>query len=291
MRLSRRRLVSVLEAAQLASLRSAAREQDLDAFVRRLCAVVPDISDQYSTFVLDTRMLTTKVRAQQAFQTALALAAVDRILAEPGGAGAGSPLRIVDIGDSSGTHVTYLRAILDDGARLRGRALHCLSVNIDPAAVERIRAKGLPAVLGRAGDLNGAGWLDADLFLAFELLEHLTDPVAFLDVLSRQARGEYLVATVPYLRQSRVGLHHIRQGRPRTVYPENTHIFELSPPDWRLIFSHAGWEPVYEQVYLQYPRWGVWRVMRIVWKVLDFEGFYGVIARRNRSWAECFRAG
>jgi len=73
------------------------------------------------------------------------------------------------------------------------------------------------------------------------------------------------------------------------VVPENTHIFELAPNDWRLIFLHSGWEIVGEEIYRQYPSKCPLRLMKAYWKKCDFEGFYGAILRRNRAWAQCYK--
>jgi 2-polyprenyl-3-methyl-5-hydroxy-6-metoxy-1,4-benzoquinol methylase len=161
---------------------------------------------------------------------------------------------------------------------------------MDPIAVNKISSKGIEAILCKAEDLYEKHKINADLILSFEMLEHLYDPVSFLNILSEKSVSEYFVLTVPYLAQSRVGLHHIRQGQKRTVYPENTHIFELSPADWKLLFQHAGWKVVNEAIYRQYPFRSVWRLLKPVWKKLDFEGFYGVILKRDRTWAELYQS-
>lgn len=283
-RANKRWLLPAFEEAQARSLRAAAREQRLAGLSERLAEIVPDLTGQYTTFALDREALRLKVRVQHAFQVRLALAAVDRIVREH----PGERLTIVDIGDSAGTHLMYLKALLAADPRLTGTGFECLSVNLDPAAVERIRARGLRALLCRAEDLMEREGVDGTLLLSFEMIEHLTDPVSFLDAVSRRSNCRYFAVTVPYLRNSRVGLHHIRQGEPRAVYPENTHIFELSPADWGLLFRHAGWEVAEEVIYRQFPRWSFWRVMQPAWRAFDFEGFYGAILRRNRVWAECY---
>jgi len=220
---------------------------------------------------------------QHAFQIDLALKALGHL------AETRSPL-IVDVGDSSGTHLNYLRRLWrekDNGTMAGARFL---SVNLDPAAVARIRAKGGEALLCRAEELTEKHALGADVLVCFEMLEHLIDPVSFLDNLSHRGAATYFVLTVPYVPQSRVGLHHIRHQQRREVTPENTHIFELSPADWRLLFLHAGWKVLEDGIYRQYPRWSLWRAMKPVWRKRDFEGFYGAILTPERSWAECYRS-
>jgi hypothetical protein len=266
---------------QSASIRSAVREQHLDRLAARLAEVVPDLTDQYTTFSLDNDFLRVKTRSLHAFQINLLIKAMDYIAPK-------ESVYVVDIGDSSGTHLIYLDYILKQDVKFASCNLQFLSVNLDPIAVDKISSKGIKAILCRAEDLYENYRIKADLLFSFEMLEHLYDPIFFLNILSEKSVSEYFVLTVPYLSQSRVGLHHIRHGQNRVVYPENTHIFELSPNDWKLIFQHAGWKIVNEAIYRQYPSWSVWKLLKPLWKKLDFEGFYGVILKRDRTWAELY---
>jgi hypothetical protein len=251
------------------SLLRAIREQGLEQLFLRLSSLVEDISDQYSGFKLDTPYLQASVRGLHAFQVRLGIDAIKDM----------DCATIVDIGDSAGTHLQYLLGIL--GA---DRRLTCRSVNSDPAAVKKIRAKGLDAVLVRAEEIDGYS-LEADVVLCFETLEHLTDPARFLYGLSSRAGASRLVVTVPYVRRSRVGLSHIRRGRADRVSAENTHLFELNPEDWKLLVRHAGWNVVKDAVYLQYPRWGLFRFTKPLWSRFDFEGFYGMILTKDPTWS------
>jgi 2-polyprenyl-3-methyl-5-hydroxy-6-metoxy-1,4-benzoquinol methylase len=193
-----------------------------------------------------------------------------------------SPLQVVDIGDSAGTHIQYLQELN------RGKGFSYASVNVDTEAVRRIREKGLQAVHARAEEVADNGF-NADVFVAFEVLEHLPNPIQFLKSLSYRTSCQALVLTVPYVRQSRVGLHHLRNGLSRPCNPENTHIFELCPDDWQLLFLHAGWSVRLERLYLQYPRHNLFRFMGVVWKALDFEGFWGAILTRDHTWSDLYR--
>ena len=160
--------------------------------------------------------------------------------------------------------------------------------NVDRKAVEKIRMGGFEAVCTNAENVNEYGG-NADLFLCFELLEHLMDPIGFLRALATQTQAKYLIATVPYVRQSCVALRHIRAGSQEDVYAENTHIFELSPEDWRVIIRHAGWNVFEEAVYLRYPRKGLLRATQCMWRRFDFEGFYGMILYRDDTWASRYK--
>jgi len=276
------RLQRLLARMQLASLRSAAREQNLDQLSERLVEIVPDLTFQYTNFRVDNDFLRVKTRSLHAFQIDLVIKAINYIPQN-------ESMYVADIGDSSGTHLIYLNSILKNDMRFASCNLNFLSVNLDPIAVDKIASKGIKAILCRVEDLYDSYKIKADLILSFEMLEHLHDPVSILDILSEKSVSEYFVLTVPYVSQSRVGLHHIRHGQNRVVYPENAHIFEMSPTDWKLIFQHAGWKVVNEAIYRQYPFWSVWRLLKPIWKKLDFEGFYGVILKRDRTWAELYQ--
>jgi 2-polyprenyl-3-methyl-5-hydroxy-6-metoxy-1,4-benzoquinol methylase len=145
----------------------------------------------------------------------------------------------------------------------------------------------MEAIHARAENLDDYS-VHADIFLSFEMLEHLFDPVQFLHKLS-ETGCRALVVTIPYLAQSRVGLHHIRHLQYRNVSAENTHIFELSPEDWRLIFLHSGWQIHYDNIYLQYPSNGLWRLTKTLWKNADFEGFYGAVLVKENDWSRLYK--
>lgn len=187
---------------------------------------------------------------------------------------------IVDVGDSAGTHLQYIRSIYEN------KNIKCMSVNLDVKAVERIKAKGLDAIKARAEDLSKYN-INADIFLCFELVEHLMDPCHFL----HEARGwcKYLIITVPYLKDSRVGLHHVRGGNKDDVCAESTHIFELDPEDWKLFVKHAGWKIVKEKIYYHYPKRSFLYITKYLWKKYDFEGFYGLILMKDDTWSSKYK--
>lgn len=250
------------------SLRKASGEQGLEPIVKKLEAIVPDISKQYTVFDVDNMYLTTKVRNQHGFQISLVGQIIKEII---------DPV-IVDIGDSAGTHLQYIQGLYPE------KSVSCLSVNIDLEAVKKIQEKGLDAIHARAEEINEQG-IDADVFLSFETAEHLMNPCQFFYDLSSKTKAKYLVLTVPYVKKSRVGLHHIRQKRQEGVYAENTHIFELNPEDWELLAKHSGWRAHSKKIYYQYPRKSVLALTKMIWRHHDFEGFFGMVLSRDDSWS------
>ena len=275
-RAAKTRVQSALERLQRYSLCLALREQGLWELQERLAQIVPDLKRQYTAFEVNSAYLVLKVRGMHAFQVALTNEAIASLSAPS------EPLNVVDIGDSAGTHIQYLLALHKD------RELRCTSINLDVAAVRRIRDKGLQAEQLRAEEIGSRG-IHAGLFISFEMLEHLENPVQFLKSLSDRTACRALVITVPYVERSRVGLHHIRHGLRQSRTPENTHIFELSPADWRLLFMHAGWKVQQERLYLQYPKHGLLRLTKPLWRNLDFEGFWGAVLQRDTTWSGHYR--
>jgi len=132
------------------------------------------------------------------------------------------PLRIVDIGDSCGMHLQYLKYLYKD--------IDTLSVNLDPEAIKRIKQKGMDAICARVEDMDLYS-KGTDVCLSFEMLEHLSDPVNFLYRFSRKVKPKAFIITVPYVDTSRVGLRYIKNREPKDISAESVHIFELSPAD------------------------------------------------------------
>jgi len=260
------------------SLRAAILEQGLAPMCERLRQVLPDLRDQY-TGALDgaeyERYWEIKMRGLHAWQVRCVQEALDRI--------DGEGLVLADIGDSSGNHAAYIQALAPPG-----KVSRVVSVNLDPVAVEKVRAKGGEAVLCRAEDIN-LEELRPDLFLCFETIEHLTDAVRFLHGLATQGTAEHLLMTVPYRRRSRFGGTHMRlnEGAPtRVLTAEEVHIYEFSPDDWLLLARFAGFRAVFTRTYLQYPRRSPWRLTAPLWRRLDFEGFFAAFLQRDLSLAE-----
>lgn len=224
-----------------------------------------DITQQYTASQLDTAYLRVNVRALHAFQYSLAVSAAE----------SGQNLSIIDIGDSNGTHCQYLQRTF--------LGIETLSVNTDKEAVKRIRAKGLRAIQDSIDVFPYNYKDDVSFIMLFEVLEHLENPIeAFM---SLRWVSDKIILTVPYVKRSRIGMHHIRdKNYDKELTPENTHIFELSPEDWKLIFEYTGWKVVKEDIHYQYPRsWFLvsW-LLKLYWRRFDFEGFYGVILERRK---------
>jgi hypothetical protein len=260
----------------------AQREQGLSKLVRFLREIVPDISNQESREVLNSSAYwELKRRTLQAFQCSLMMRAIEDIPKQK--------LVVADIGDSSGTHMLYLKE-LTKGHRDN---IDTVSINLDPRAIEKIRARGLKAILKRAEDIapEDVGGNQIELCTSFQMIEHLHNPAIFFRRLAKNRLCKNMLITVPYLRKSRVGLHHLRSRSSEIVYAEDVHIFELSPEDWSLLLLHSGWKLVFSKIYYQYPRNIpiVNTLLRIYWKMFDFEGFWGAVLERDDSWSKLYQ--
>jgi SAM-dependent methyltransferase len=255
------------------SLKAAVAEQGLADLVESLRAVLPDLRDQYTGGFAATeyaRYWEPKTRALHAWQVRCALEA----LAETPGQG----LVLADVGDSSGNHAVCLKALAPPG-----KVGRVVGVNLDPVAVEKVRAKGGEAVLARAEELDLTG-LRPDLYLSFQMVEHLTDPVRFLHRLATVGKAERLLVTVPYRRRSRFGGDLLRLPEaawPERLTAEEVHVYEFSPADWMLLARFAGYATVRSSIYLQYPRRSWLRLMAPLWARLDHEGFLALFLRRD----------
>lgn len=257
------------------SLSKALNQDGLFPLVKKLQTIVPDITDQYSIKHEFNDYWNLNVRGLHAFQTSLMLEAIANIIK--------NKITVVDIGDSAGTHMLYLKNIIKD------KKIDTISVNLDERAIAKITAKGLKAILSRAEDIvikNN----EIDLFTSFEMVEHLHNPAIFFYRLTKKNQCNKLLITVPYLKQSRVGLQHIRNRSAEPAFAEDEHIFELSPKDWKLLLLHSGWKVTYSKIYFQYPRrWPIIsNFLAIFWRMTDFEGFWGAFLEKDTSFSDLY---
>ncbi len=275
----------------LKSIKKAAVEQKLKDYISKLCSIVPDISNQYTTTKIEGLYAEAKSRTQQAFQM--------RLFERAARMQNKSKMTIVDVGDSAGTHLTYIRDLCKD------ISFRTVSVNLDKNAVKKITDKGMEAVHCAAEDLD-LGDEKIDLFVSFQMVEHLMNPCQFFRRLAVKGKSEYCLITVPYRRVSSVGfwtyqrlipllkknseqLDFLLSKLPKERYAEDEHIFELSPIDWKLLMLFSGWRPIYDEVYLQYPRRHILYFTKPLWKRIDFEGFWGVILKRDLSFSNIYK--
>jgi len=264
------------------SLVKAVKQQELSDLVEILRNIVPDISRQESREISNFNAYwELKRRAMHAFQCKLMLKAVENVSTDK--------LVIVDIGDSAGTHMLYLKE-LTKGQRDN---IDTVSINLDPRAVEKIRTRGLRAILKRAEDIGpeDVGGNQIELCTSFQMVEHLHNPAIFFRRLAKNRLCKKILITVPYLRKSRVGLHHLRSKSREIIYAEDEHIFELSPEDWTLLFLHSGWKVAFSKIYYQYPTgWPIAAIfLRWFWKTSDFEGFWGAILEKETTYSDLYK--
>jgi len=275
-------LKKIAETILVKSINAAIREQKLQQVASDLEKIVSDLSTHRIHSVIEGEFAEIKARGQHAFQMELLIRAV-RMLEK-------KRLTIVDIGDSAGTHLKYIKSLCRD------LDIETISVDIDKKAVDRIKAKGMKAIHSPAEELD-LGDTEIDIFTSFEMVEHLTNPSLFFRRMAVKGKCDYMLITVPYLTNSRVGLHHVRkilndkkfETSITRIYPEQEHVFELSPDDWKTLITFSGWRVIDEQIYRQYPRKHILHLMKPVWKKYDFQGFWGALLRRDLGISDLYR--
>lgn len=158
-----------------------------------------------------------------------------------------------------------------------------MSVNLDQTAVDKINASGGKAVLCRAEDYEPE--CSVDFYLSYEMVEHLHNPALFFYKIAKADKGKYMVITVPYVSKSHVALRRSMDRSRQLITAEQEHIFEFSPEDWKKICMHAGWKVIESEIYFQYPRHipVISQVCRALWRKYDFEGFLGLVLKRDMS--------
>ncbi len=144
---------------------SAIKEQDLFELYNKLNSIVPDIKNQYSSFQIDSEYLNVKVRAQHSFQISIVIKSIEELNLQKE-----KEITIVDIGDSAGTHIKYLKSLIQN--------VRSLSINLDNKAVERIKQNGLEAIQCRAEEVEKYD-INPDIFICFQTVEHLHSPIQF----------------------------------------------------------------------------------------------------------------
>jgi len=176
-----------------------------------------------------------------------------------------------DIGDSDGS----TRMLLEKN--LNGTKLRSIGINIQEKAVELIRKKGLEAECMDAMDLNKQN-RKFDLVSVFETLEHLPNPIGFLENM-QDIVNKGLIISVPLIVGSRVGLRYLTDKWTSGEVPTiaTNHVFELSPEDWIKLFWHTGWRVDQQWKVRQYPKRGLLKLMmQWAWRKLSFEGYFFV---------------
>ncbi|MFQ5713578.1 MAG: SAM-dependent methyltransferase [Candidatus Scalinduaceae bacterium] len=268
----------IVENVSRFSLRMALLQNKYGELVKKLRVIVPDISNQESSeSEAFNDYCELKRRILQAFQCDMMMESLERM--PPGN------LTIVDIGDSAGTHMLYLKELT------KGKYdVDTISVNLDPRAIEKIKARGQRAILCRAEYLD-LGGKKVDLFTSFQMVEHLHNPAIFFRRLAKESMCNKMVLTVPYLKKSRVGLHHLQNESNKIIFAEDEHIFELSPKDWSLLILHSGWRVIHSEIYYQYPRrFPIFsQMLSYYWRKTDYEGFWGAILEKDTEQSDRYQ--
>lgn len=240
--------------------------------------VLPDLTNHYATLQIDAE---TQVRLRLLLcAQAVFIREVIDSLRKKGAAVNGW----VDVGDSDGA-----ARLLFSKSAPQPPDFKTLGVNLEPEAVALIRSKGLEAQCLNAMDLHKTG-VTFDLVSIFETLEHMPNPLGFLESV-QPVVGRRLIVSVPLTVLSHVALGYLspKWGVPNQPTYSNNHFFELCPSDWKKLFNHAGWAIEDEWRVCQFPRSGPlnW-LMTYAWRKISFEGYWFVSLKKDATFTNRF---
>ncbi len=244
--------------------------------------VLPELGDHYATVHIKEEETLLRLRLLVCAQALF----VKKVIAHLKGQGQRVSFW-VDVGDSDGAARLLFLAGVDPGD-----AIKTLGVNLEKEAIVLIRSKGLEAEHMNAMDLHKKG-IGCDLVSVFETLEHMPDPIGFLESM-QEVVGERLLISVPLIVRSRVGLRYLTKQWEPSKKPgySNNHMFELSPADWQKLFQHSGWAIDEEWKVRQYPRSGLLKnVMQGAWRKIAFEGYWFVSLKKDKTFSNQFIKG
>lgn len=233
----------------------------------------PDFKQHYTVSV-DSKEVEDRIRLLVVAETFFIKKEIDNIIDIKDGC------NYADVGDSDGS----VRLILKK--YFYGDKLKSVGINLQQHAVNKIEAKGLEGICADALSLGIQG-KNFDIVSVFEALEHLPDPIGFLNGI-KTVTNNRLIISVPFIRHSRIGLEYTSNKWPKDKKPtiENTHIFELSPSDWKRIFLHTGWKVDNEWKLMMFPPYKFSRlILKPYWSFVSFEGFWFVSLRKSSEYS------
>ncbi len=239
--------------------------------------LIPDFQNHFTLPVSDME-IESRIRLLVVGEAYFIHDEIERVLKHQG------TCSYADVGDSDGSVRQILRQYFE------GTRLQSVGINLQRSAVDKMNKSGLEAICADALSLGEQG-ITYDIVSAFETLEHLPDPIGFLTSVKKITHTK-LILSVPFIRRSRVGLAYTSSTWPEDKTPtiENTHIFELSPADWRKIFLHTGWNIEREWTLLMYhPRRAARVLLQPYWRRVSFEGFWFVALSKDDTFTSRYK--
>jgi hypothetical protein len=236
----------------------------------------PDFKEHY-TFLVDSKEVEQRIRLLVVAETFFIKKEIDNIICIK------DRCSYADVGDSDGS----VRLLLKN---FYGEKLDSVGINLQESAVYKMKARGLEAICADALSLGDQG-INYNIVSAFETLEHLPDPIGFLNSI-RKITDKQLIISVPLVRHSRIGLAYVSNKWSKDKKPtiENTHIFELSPLDWKKIFLHTGWKVDREWKLMMFPSNKLSRlILQPFWRYVSFEGFCFVSLSKDKKFLSLYK--
>ena len=136
----------ILDESLHISLKIQKRRLEFDKIEECFNDLNSDLAEQYTEKAQHTPFRDIKIKNQQAFQVDFTKNAIEKYILSTGT----KEIHVVDIGDSAGTHIKKLRKLMEHDNR---PALHAVSVNLDPVAVDKIVRGGGDGCLLQGGRL------------------------------------------------------------------------------------------------------------------------------------------
>lgn len=254
-----------------AIIESDANLKDLWAYSTQ---IIPNLKEHF-TIPVESDEIEDRIRLLIIYETQFVRNEIDKLMEGQ------NQCSFADVGDSDGSVQILLNKYN------YGSNLSTVGINLQQSAVEKIKSKGLNAFCADALKLGDMG-KSYDIVSLFETLEHLSDPIGFLEGI-KQAVKHHLVVSIPYIRKSRIGLSYLSKKWPQDRKPtiENTHIFELSTGDWKKIFNHTGWRICSQRKLLMYHPYRLSRVLlQPYWRYISFEGFWFVTLSKDSKFSD-----
>jgi SAM-dependent methyltransferase len=159
--------------------------------------------------------------------------------------------------DAGAADAVYLRALGKDG----------IALNVDEAAVDRVRGDGVKAVSGSVHDVPFEDRA-FDAVLCLEVIEHLENPIGAMRELARISTGP-LVVTIPHMSATRVRPFGDWAGDERLTPAELRarshfhHVFEFSLEDFANVAGHAGWRVTASERLIPFEPMPKWRLVAL----------------------------
>lgn len=271
-------LLKIFKFLSVIAVKKAIRENSaLNEVWKESFNTFPSFHDHFGTIILDDEA-ELRIRMLISAQVVFLKKVIDELPE------ADRKLNFLDVGDSDGS----LRLLFEK--KYPKLLSENLGINLQQSVVDEMNRNGLKAECIDAMDLHKQN-RKYDLVSVFETMEHLPNPIGFLENISMVVKDR-LIISVPLIANSRLNLGYLDPKWPKSKTPTiaTTHIFELDPEDLKKIFWHTGWEIDFDWRVRPFPKYGPlnW-ILKFIWRRISFEGWYFVSLKRNEKFSSQYK--